>query len=798
MPEQEQIDLDPGIEPLALLIVGSSASRAAIAADVASVLARSYRVAARHYEFPDWDIIEERALGDLLDLAEMSSVVILVGFSLANLDRLFQIRAHQIHKGRAPAEIRSVAVLCSSGKEPVLGGLALRVQASWPFRELVLIGETAATAAELSRLLDCPVGEYSSETFSSAVAGSGVRLISSATRGQAVAVQIQPFWGGCGSTTAFENEIEELVALGYFVIRIFVEQHGARGRTLSRAIPRIIAENSVHAAAHLHSVAAPAKLAREVEADEGEAAEKFFSTIRVRNERCTLPAPVLELVQMAQTAIVNHIVNLGLALQICPRARLLLDTHDYFTRNAFERPAGERSRPGFSSRAQLARMARAESILWSVPDFCTTVSEHEQAVVSRHAARSGIVLPRPYVPRWAFGDRYEWDVFVVADQHDFNIRSVRWFLDVVRSHPVLRQARIAIAGRVGSHIRAKEYGDLPNVRFLGFVTDLDQVRRVARLSAIPDQGGTGIAVKTLTALAAGHPIVTTKAGVRGLSLDTDLVTHDKPGPFAREIVQLLEDSTALKARQQQSISAYAKLLGGRSFTRCLAVLPEPDNETVARRQRLVERALLQGREQHGSSADEHVARERHWSFRFGSSAQSILGEGWHSGEAWGRWMDGPLATLEVRLDPPPSGPLILSLRIRRSPARGGRLAISVNGTKLKERLARNKLSWRIPEDVSNGSRLLRIELHSSTTYCWADHQNSADRRVVGMGIRSLSISSASALQRIFGRMKDSVKRTDRVSRSITSQTVSLQPSATAAGEVPECPSRLRQAESHRR
>ncbi len=740
---------DPRSECQALLVIGGHARSAESMNEIIADLVPSHHVTARHCTFPEWDCIEDKAVGDLLDLAERANIVVLVGFTPAELDGLFQLRVHQILRGRAAVGARSIAILYPIDGISSPSGFARRARSSWPFRELVLLGETAAAAAQCEQLVGAEVCAYSRETFRLAVAGSNVHFLSTASASQQVAVQIQPSWGRCGSTTAFENEIEELVELGYFVVRIFIERQTRRGHTLIRAMRRIIAENSVHAGAHINGLAASAGPVRERHAN-ARALDEFLEALRVGRDCCGLQVVITELAATAKTAVVNHVVNLGFALKACPLARLLLDTHDYFTRQAFEKSGRERDLPKFPSRAELSRMARSEASLWGIPDFCTTVNQREQAVVAKYAVRSEIVLPRPYVPGCTGQGQQVWDVLVVADQHEFNIRSVRWLLNVIRSDPVLRRARVAIVGRVGAHIRRKEYSDLSNVKFLGFVRELDTLRNTARLSAIPDQAGTGIAIKTLTALAASHPVVVTRAGVRGLSLDpgTDLVAHDTASSFANDLVHLLSDDDALERRRMQSASTYARLLGGWSFTRCLATVPEPDSETVARRSQLMAKVLESHREPAVPEAEPAVADDGQWDFRLGGSAQPILRDGWHAGEPWGRWMDGPSATLEIKLSSSLTKPLTLTLRTRPCPA-GGLLGLSINGTQLKPRRMKNVMRWHITDFLTNNTNLMRIEFGSSVTYCWADHENTADQRIVGMGFRSLKISRQSMLQRLF-------------------------------------------------
>ena len=740
--------------PLALLIVNTHGSpRPGLLEEIVSELVKTHRYEARRCNFPDWDLMDEHAAKELLDLADRAAIVVLLGFSTPGLDKIFQLRAHQIVECRAVAGARSIAVLSEGEYALCIPSLACRIGTAWPFHELVLMAEDPTVAAAAGQCLESTIPVYSEKALRSAISGDAdFKLVSTATSRQQVAVQIQPLWGRCGSTTAFENEIEDLVNAGYFVLRVFLEQHARRGWTLYFRMPGIVAENSVHAAAHLNSLAAPSRPDSEIKSNGSSVLDDFLGSVRARCD-CVMQPVVAKLAMVATTVIVNHAVNLGFALQICPRARLLLDVHDYITRQAFERARSGLKSTKFANLAELAKMARCEAMLWSIPDFCTVVSESEQLRVSRHAIRSEIVLPRPYVAPTQAGSSQLWDVLVVADQHDFNIRSVRWFLDVIRSNPVLRRARVAIAGRAGSHISPREYGDLRGVRFLGFVPDLEQLRAKSRLSVIPDQAGTGIAIKTLTALAAAHPIVTTTFGTRGLPLTmgADIAAHDDAVEFAADIVRLLEDESELERRRQQSAAAYAKIAGQSSFGCYLSQLPEPDENTIQRRNDRIAQVLSVLPTRPESEVERPASYRARLNFRYGGNAQQALREGWHAGESWGRWMDGTSASLVFEMGSPLTVPLTVVMRIARSPARGF-LAISINGTRLASRPVGHFMRWMIPESLTNGRCSIRIDFHSSTTYRWADHKNTPDQRIVGQGLLWLTITRQSALRQFWRRI----------------------------------------------
>ena len=116
---------------------------------------------------------------------------------------------------------------------------------------------------------------------------------------------------------------------------------------------------------------------------------------------------------------------------------------------------------------------------------------------------------------------------------------------------------------------------LPGIRAVGFVEDLDDVYRDALALVAPVIGGSGVRMKLLEAFAAGMPTVTTTDGAAGLDLEDgrELLIADGPHEFADRVVRLLGDR-ALRDRLRE---------GGRRF------LAAQHSATAGRRQ--LERAL---------------------------------------------------------------------------------------------------------------------------------------------------------------------------------------------------------------
>ncbi|HOP46445.1 MAG TPA: glycosyltransferase family 4 protein [Desulfobacteraceae bacterium] len=105
----------------------------------------------------------------------------------------------------------------------------------------------------------------------------------------------------------------------------------------------------------------------------------------------------------------------------------------------------------------------------------------------------------------------------------------------------LPEARLELIGR-GSRIFGKKFGALPNVWFLGEVSDIIPHLRQAALSVVPLFHGSGTRFKILEALACATPVVSTSLGAEGLGLipDKEITIADNAYDFSKEIIGLLK------------------------------------------------------------------------------------------------------------------------------------------------------------------------------------------------------------------------------------------------------------------
>jgi hypothetical protein len=667
--------------------------------------------------------------------------IILRGFSPRGLESLFRLRALQLAKDGACLEAPSVVFI----ETPDGGGacppsLYHRVLSSWPFRSVIFVADGEAGAALASAGLPVLTAAQAAAASPDQLLRHPQALVSQAAEGQAISVQIQPLWGQCGSSTAFANQIECLNERGAFTIRIFLDHDRRWGETLQQEFTRLIPENTLDSAPCGNALAAPTE---RVDGKPANDYEIFRQSVGLRTRAVIHDEVLGRLAARADTAIVNHATSVGFAIRACPNAKLILDTHDYLTRAALERARSIQNTAAFPDHATLRRHAELESQLWQAADVCTAVSLSEDRKISRYAAHSLIVFPQPYVKPWSDpGDQAEWDVLIVADQHLLNVHSVSWFLqDVVEPNAALHGLRIGIVGQVRRFLEADWKARLPNVKWMGFVEDLDRTRNLSRITVCPDRAGTGISVKTLSTLAAGQATVATTVALRGMPPQVLqlMPARDSAEDMAADILALLSDGTRLKARAQLSGQVYDVLKTSGSYAAAIALANSRGKSVVEARHNLMQ---VFGSPPAKSSVMPDLEVETvSLSFQTGGGAEPFLLEGWHDGEDGGRWMDGRRAS--IRLPASWFRTAVMAEISFRTSKHDVAVTIECNGRVISPPdLSTERQSVRLlitPAMIDEADDSITLTFNADSVYYPNEHGESADRRILGAGIRMVSL-----------------------------------------------------------
>ncbi len=212
-------------------------------------------------------------------------------------------------------------------------------------------------------------------------------------------------------------------------------------------------------------------------------------------------------------------------------------------------------------------MRTREMTMMQAADLTVLVSPAEVPFVREFLPAEKIaVFPVLYSPVAAapasFGDRRNL-FFLGAYKHRPNVDAVRWFVDEV--WPLVRKelpdAEFHIIG-ADAPDSVVDLGKRPGVKYVGFVTDLDDALNTYRVSVAPLRFGAGIKGKLGAAMGAGAPSVCTSIAAEGMAIADGVhaLVRDDAVSFARAVVSLYEDE-ALWTR----VAAQGHSLAERAF-----------------------------------------------------------------------------------------------------------------------------------------------------------------------------------------------------------------------------------------
>jgi glycosyltransferase involved in cell wall biosynthesis len=111
-------------------------------------------------------------------------------------------------------------------------------------------------------------------------------------------------------------------------------------------------------------------------------------------------------------------------------------------------------------------------------------------------------------------------VFFGSLWYEPNADAAKYLVDLARRWNGQHvDARLVVAGRGADEALRAAAETTPGMELLGFVPDLGGLLRRAAVILLPLSWGAGTKIKTLEAMAAGKPILTTPAGAEGLDLE---------------------------------------------------------------------------------------------------------------------------------------------------------------------------------------------------------------------------------------------------------------------------------------
>jgi len=230
-----------------------------------------------------------------------------------------------------------------------------------------------------------------------------------------------------------------------------------------------------------------------------------------------------------------------------PYARFVLETADlHYLRDT--RHAEHEDSDELRAKAQEAKEFELNII--NAADVTIVVSPVEKEILSLDAPGADIrYLPVPLVtsgrPEKIAGfDERSGIMFVGGYRHLPNVDAMEYFCREI--WPLVSTRLPGVEFLIVGSFPPPEIvalGDIPGVRVVGFVEDLDSLLSEVRLSVAPLRFGAGVKGKVATAMIAGVPVVGTTIAFEGMGFEagTEVLVSDAPSEFADLVVQAYSD-----------------------------------------------------------------------------------------------------------------------------------------------------------------------------------------------------------------------------------------------------------------
>lgn len=245
----------------------------------------------------------------------------------------------------------------------------------------------------------------------------------------------------------------------------------------------------------------------------------------------------LERRRLYDAVVVEYVFLSALLRDLPSRVRKVLDTHDVFSgRNARMAALGD-TVPWLETTAEdeTVGLDRADVVLAIQSDEAATFRARTRARVLTVGHLVDRISPPPPDP----GGRPS--LLLLGGPHSLNVQGLRWFLEAVwpRIRRAVPDAVFRVAGRLGESLpRAAQ-----DVERLGVVERAADAYAAAHVVVNPVRAGTGLAIKTIEALAHGRALVATPAGARGVAEGAGraFALADGAEAFAAAAIDLLGD-----------------------------------------------------------------------------------------------------------------------------------------------------------------------------------------------------------------------------------------------------------------
>lgn len=236
------------------------------------------------------------------------------------------------------------------------------------------------------------------------------------------------------------------------------------------------------------------------------------------------------------------------------RARVIVTLHDVLSQRWQRRAASDPPEHWERSLRAAESARRLENSTARSSATIIVFSEKDRALLPRGAGASIEVLApplaaAPILPRCPDGDNPR-VVFVSLLNRSENDDAARWLVNAIWPSVIRRtpQARLRLVGQGASEELRAACAATRGVQLTGFVPDLAAEYARAAASVVPLRRGAGVKFKTVEALVAGVPTVTTRVGAEGIAgPERFAAVAEDPSAIADALVSVLQDPPAAEA-----------------------------------------------------------------------------------------------------------------------------------------------------------------------------------------------------------------------------------------------------------
>lgn len=167
---------------------------------------------------------------------------------------------------------------------------------------------------------------------------------------------------------------------------------------------------------------------------------------------------------------------------------------------------------------------------------------------------------------------YGKNVLFVGSNNDPNREALHYFLNNIwgKVHNKVPDAQFMIAGDVSNSVK-----ESPDYIKVGYVEDLADIYKEARVVVNPMLSGTGLPIKTIEAMAYGKPVVATASGARGLYKEgrepRALVLAKDTDVFISKLIRILDDDKEVE-RVHHNCERFIERYNDRLFKKIKSVV----------------------------------------------------------------------------------------------------------------------------------------------------------------------------------------------------------------------------------